>query len=734
MKQFSILFSLLLIGFCLSTSAQQMDKAPVVQTSLESSTPVHDFMIPEVMWDIEFNYDAETSLGFASLAGAVYFNDEFWVSQWNSETLFSLDSAGTPLDTFVIAAGPVNISGTRAMTADDTSIYIGNAGTTIYQVDPATRTRIGVINTTTFANGQGVRFITYDPSADNGNGGFWIGNFNTEIRLISRSGAVLQTIPTTVHGLGGMYGAAYDGQSPGGPYLWVFHQSNGPSSGVISQLSLVKGGVPTLEIRDVARDLTGNPNELAGGLFISDSLIAGKRILGGMLQSGNLFGYDLDFRIDTNDAVGVMVMPSPAYTQVPELFAFPVTDFTVEVLNQGITDPLSIDVTISVDSAGSTIYTGMSTNTSVTRYGRDTLVAPGIFSPIGKGNYELVATATAANGMEGDPSDDRTVFPYAVTDSVYARDNGNNNFTYNFFAPGFAGALFDIPSAGFVKAVEVVLNDVERQAGDTIYAVATASTNGFPDNFLALRGTPQIVNANQSTYYLPFPVSLPVNANSEWLFGIYKSDSISIASTTDFYEEGYNYFSGSILGWAPSGVASTRFIRPIIATCDGFAIAASASPDNGTGNGTVSVSFRGASGAINFQWDDPNFSTSPSVTGLSTGTYTITVTDANGCSATASATVGSNVSIEDELSKGIQEWKLYPNPTNGQFTSSLSLVQASEVSWEVVDLMGKVLQEKVSAQDFVHKQSFNLADLPAGVYVVKVHTALGTAHKTIVLK
>lgn len=734
MKQFS-LFLILILGFGLSMSAQQVDKNPSQQNRLEFATPVNNFMGTEAMWDIEFNYDAGTSLGFGSLAGAVYFNGEFWVSQWNSETLFSLDSAGIPLDTFNVVAGPSNLSGTRAITADDTSLYIANATTTITQVDPVTRTRIGGFNTTTFANGQGVRFVTYDPSADNNNGGFWVGNFNTEIRLLSRTGAILQTIQTTTHGLGGMYGAAYDGTSIGGPYLWVFHQTNGPSEGTITQLSLAKGGVPTFELRDVSRDLTMDPTQLAGGLFISDDLIAGKRILGGILQSGNLFGYDLDLVIYANDAVGLNVQPSPIYTQVPELFAVPVTNFSVGVFNQGTTDPLNIEVTISVDSAGSTVYTGNTTSVpNIARYAGDTVAVAGTFSPIGKGNYELVATVSAANGLEDDPSDGRVTFPYAVTDSTYARDNGNNNSTYNFFAAGYVGALFDIPSNGFIKAVEVVLGPDANQVGDTIYAIASAVTAGIPDNGVALRGKPQIVTAGNDTYYLEFPLSLPVNANSEWLFGLYKSDSISIAASTDNFQEGYNFFTGSALNWQASGVASIRFIRPIIATCDGFAISASASPDNGTTNGTAIVGLRGASGAISFQWDDPSFSTSPTLTGLPAGTYTVTVTDANGCSATSSATVGSNVSIEDELAKGIQSWSLFPNPTNGQFTATLNLVQASEVQWEVVDLMGKVLQQKTSSQNFVHEQKFNLKKMPAGIYVVKVYTPLGSAHKTIVLK
>ncbi len=734
MKQFFVILLALVLGAYVRLEAQQTEKAPSPYQSLESSSPVLNMEGPEAMWDIEFNYEADNALGFASLAGALYFGEAFWVSQWNSETLFSLDSAGNPIDTFTVATGPTNLSGTRSLTADDTSIYIANNTTTIHQIDPATRSRIGAINTTAIA-GQGIRFATYDPSANNGNGGFWVGNFNTDIRLISRTGAVLQTITAATHGLGGMYGAAYDGQSLGGPYLWVFHQSNGPSSGTISALSLLKGGLPTGEIRDASADLTMTSTELAGGLFISDDLIAGKRILGGMLQSGNLFGYDLDLVVFDDDAVGVSVAPSPAYTKVPEVFAVPVGGFKVAVLNQGITDPMNIDVTISVDSAGNTVYSGMTTTaTNVPRYGRDTVTVGGTFSPIGKGNYEIVATATAPNGTEDDPSDDRTTFPYSVTDSVYSRDTDNFNSNYNFFARGYAGAVFDIPNTAYIKGVEVVLGTSANQVGDTIYAVCAAVTGGFPDNFLALRGKAQIVTAGKNTYLLEFPVSLPVTPNTQWLFGIYKSDSISIAATTDYYEPGYNFFSGAALGWAPSGVASTRFIRPIIATCDGFRLNATSTPDNGTGNGSVSVSLKGASGAVTFQWDDPNNSTSPSVTGLAAGTYRVTVTDQNGCSGIDSVTVGSNVSIEDELALGIQKWELFPNPTNGIVQAKLMLNQPTEVSWEVLDLMGKVIQQSTSSQNLLHEKTFDLSQMASGVYVVKVHTALGTAHKTLVLK
>ncbi|MBI4932201.1 MAG: PKD domain-containing protein [Bacteroidetes bacterium] len=57
-------------------------------------------------------------------------------------------------------------------------------------------------------------------------------------------------------------------------------------------------------------------------------------------------------------------------------------------------------------------------------------------------------------------------------------------------------------------------------------------------------------------------------------------------------------------------------------------------------NGTASVSASGGTGAYTYLWN-PSGQTSPTATGLSSGTYSVTVTDANGCTFVLSATVNS---------------------------------------------------------------------------------------------
>ncbi|MGM0478529.1 MAG: LamG-like jellyroll fold domain-containing protein [Bacteroidota bacterium] len=61
---------------------------------------------------------------------------------------------------------------------------------------------------------------------------------------------------------------------------------------------------------------------------------------------------------------------------------------------------------------------------------------------------------------------------------------------------------------------------------------------------------------------------------------------------------------------------------------------------NGDTDGEVTLNVSGGSTAYSFAWDDASNSTTQNLTGVGAGTYEVDITDANGCTATASATVG----------------------------------------------------------------------------------------------
>ncbi|MFO7526789.1 MAG: T9SS type A sorting domain-containing protein, partial [Ignavibacteriaceae bacterium] len=143
---------------------------------------------------------------------------------------------------------------------------------------------------------QTVRFLTYDPTANGGTEGLLLGSFSTNLQLISMTGTVLTTHPYASLGVTSIYGAAWDGYSAGGPFLWLWGQGAGAGSPQwIVQINPVTG-LPTGVTHDVLTDIgVGNASAIAGGLFISEGLVPGFATLGGLLQGvpDRLFGYEL---------------------------------------------------------------------------------------------------------------------------------------------------------------------------------------------------------------------------------------------------------------------------------------------------------------------------------------------------------------------------------------------------------------------------------------------------------
>lgn len=90
---------------------------------------------------------------------------------------------------------------------------------------------------------------------------------------------------------------------------------------------------------------------------------------------------------------------------------------------------------------------------------------------------------------------------------------------------------------------------------------------------------------------------------------------------------------------------------------------------NGDANGSVSVSVTGGTEPYSYSWSNGN--TDASQSGLVAGTYVVTVTDANGCTATCNATVGEPniltavVDVQDETLVNGCNGSATANPTGG---------------------------------------------------------------------
>jgi hypothetical protein len=385
------------------------------------------------------------------------------------------------------------------------------------------------------------------------------------------TGAALPgTITAATHGLGGMYGSAYDGASIGGPYLWIFHQG-GTNQCEITQLQL-PAGTQTLITHDVLSDVgvtAGLSSALAGGLFITDSLVPGQRTIGGLAQGtpeNIVFAYELSDPVTA--AIDLEVddlRPTNGYTQIPMNQVIAET-FDINLTNVG-TDPVDtafIDYTVRFN--GPTV---VFTNTQMTMNlasAANVLLSSAPFTPAnGIGVYEVTAVArTGTNQNDSIPGNNTEVFSFAVTDSTFARDNGipdgGNGYAVSNTDWAYAMSTFTLSNPDTVTSIWISLATPVDM--DTTYAVVTNTVAGTPNAPLAF-GNVEIISAGTNDYILVIPGGLSLAAGT-YGFGCYESaaNTINLNQSNNVYTAGTNFFLTGAGGWSPSGIPTARFIRP----------------------------------------------------------------------------------------------------------------------------------------------------------------------------
>jgi len=178
-----------------------------------------------------------------------------------------------------------------------------------------------------------------------------------------------------------------------------------------------------------------------------------------------------------------------------------------------------------------------------------------------------------------------------------------------------------------------------------------------------------------------------------------------------------------------------KFTSPSI--CNLGAAAYSVADTGAQHDGTASVIPAGGSGPYTYAWAaNANTQTTATATGLSAGTYTCTVTDHHGCSATTSATVTSVAPAGiNNISSGSGGISIYPNPSNGQFTivcHSESRLRLDEESLPIIQVYN-VLGEQVYTSTLPPPNGggassvfqMNLSSQPGGIYLYRVITNSG---------
>ncbi len=139
----------------------------------------------------------------------------------------------------------------------------------------------------------------------------------------------------------------------------------------------------------------------------------------------------------------------------------------------------------------------------------------------------------------------------------------------------------------------------------------------------------------------------------------------------------------------------------------------------GGSDGNVAVTAGGGIPPYSYLWNDS--STQTTISGLPAGTYTVTVTDSNGCSVSDSVTLTDPVAgiINGQFSKSIS---FYPNPVSSKVTFVVNLPASDFGSLKIYNLQGFEVATVVENRKIPEKFTiqFDVNDLSGGIYVYQL--------------
>ena len=155
----------------------------------------------------------------------------------------------------------------------------------------------------------------------------------------------------------------------------------------------------------------------------------------------------------------------------------------------------------------------------------------------------------------------------------------------------------------------------------------------------------------------------------------------------------------------------------------------------GLNDGTMSVSVSGGTNPYTYNWSPAPGSGqgTDNITNLFPGTYTVTVTDNNGCDTTYTDIILAGPVGITEFDNNVI-FGIYPNPTNGQFIVEFSNQKKDDYLIEVKNIIGQLIytgQVNNISENFT--KQIDLSKHNQGVYFLSISNSSGTRTEKLIV-
>jgi len=134
-------------------------------------------------------------------------------------------------------------------------------------------------------------------------------------------------------------------------------------------------------------------------------------------------------------------------------------------------------------------------------------------------------------------------------------------------------------------------------------------------------------------------------------------------------------------------------------------------------DGAIDATVTGGTGSGTYTYSWSNGDSTEDISSLAPGSYTLTVTDSNGCTGSISGVVNMFVGI-GEIHAGTIS--IHPNPNNGQFVVELKDLNSESYHLEVRNIIGQIVYADVIQGGTVERVNIDLNNQEKGVYVFSI--------------
>ena len=258
---------------------------------------------------------------------------------------------------------------------------------------------------------------------------------------------------------------------------------------------------------------------------------------------------------------------SPEYTLIPlsQAVSNPIP-FSGTLTNSGNLQLTGVAMNVSVTDATNTVVYNSSSPTQTLAVGANANFSVAGFTPTYASTYTFKAYSTSLE-VDQDNSNDTLSWTLEISDSVYARDNGNVTGALGIGAGngGFLGQSFAINQADTVTSISLVF--AQGYLGENYAALIWNTQNGVPSSIIGGTDTLTYTVVTQQFNTVPVQGVLILQPGEYVVTAIEFDSTVQLANTSEIYTPGkiwVDWPSNPQGTWANVEDFGSNFAKPFI--------------------------------------------------------------------------------------------------------------------------------------------------------------------------